>query len=77
MKSCILFFITANSVQILQEDTDSFEYEPTVVKIMNQIDQMFKLLEKSSHEGILYGSLDERSQRSGFYLFGFYGIHVA
>ena len=45
--------MTANSFQILQQDPRSFEYEPSVIKIMNQIDEMFRLLEKGSQEGLL------------------------
>ena len=72
MKSCILFFLTANSFQILQQDPQSFEYEPSVIKIMNQIDQMFKLLEKTSQQGLLggpdihYGTAYSHRQRRGF-----------
>ena len=44
--------MAAKSVQGLQNDPSSFEYEAGVAKIMNQMDQLFKLLEKTSQEDV-------------------------
>ena len=52
MRSCILFLMAAKSVQGLQNDPNSFEYEAGVARIMNQMDQLFKLLEKTSQEDV-------------------------
>ena len=68
--------MTANTFQILQQNPRSFEYEPSVIEIMNQIDQMFKLLEKSSQEVLLRnpdiynGSTYSQRQRRGFIKIG-------
>ena len=52
MRSCILFLMAAKSVQGLQNDPNSFEYEAGVARIMNQMDELFKLLEKTSQKDI-------------------------
>ena len=54
MKSCILFFMMAKSTKVVQGNQKSLNNDPSVIEIMNQIDQMFQLLENSSEEDFGY-----------------------
>ena len=54
MKSCILFFVIAKSVKVMQRTPNSSDNDPAVIEIMDQIDQMFQLLENSSEEDFGY-----------------------
>ena len=63
MKSCILFFIIAKSVKVLPRNPNSLDLDPSVIDIMDQIDQMFQLLEKSSVENFGYEPDDDQSSR--------------
>ena len=44
----------AKSVKVLPRTPDSIENDPSVIEIMDQIDQMFQLLEKSSEGNFGY-----------------------
>ena len=53
----------AKSVKVMQRTPNSLDNDPSVIEIMDQIDQMFQLLEKSSEEDFGYVSNDGRSLR--------------
>lgn len=44
----------AKSVKVLPRNPNSLDQDPSVIEIMDQIDQMFQLLEKSSEGNFGY-----------------------
>ena len=53
----------AKSVKVMQRTPNSLDYDPSVIEIMEQIDQMFQLLEKNSEENFGYEAKDGESSR--------------
>ena len=53
----------AKSVKVLPRTQNALDNDPSVIEIMNQIDQMFELLEKSSEENFGYKPNDGQSPR--------------
>ena len=53
----------AKSVKVLPRNPNSLDQDPSVIEIMDQIDQMFQLLEKSSEENFRFEPNDDQGSR--------------